>query len=245
MLQTKNLHVSTENKAILNGLDLTVNPGELHVIMGPNGAGKSTLASVLAGKENYEVTNGSILFEDQDLLAMKPEERAQAGLFLAFQHPVEIPGITTAQFLRTALNEQRKARGEEPVDAVQFLTLAQQKMDGLGIDASLHGRSMNVGFSGGEKKRNEMLQLALLQPKLAILDEIDSGLDLDAQKTIADMINTLRTKDNAFLVISHNPGLINKLDVDYVHLLKDGKIMQTGGKELIDQLEKEGYAGSN
>jgi Fe-S cluster assembly ATP-binding protein len=241
MLELKNLHVSIGGKEILKGIDLTVNPGEVHAIMGPNGSGKSTLASVLAGRDEYEVTSGKILFLGNDLLALEAEERAREGLFLAFQYPVEIPGVSNTYFLRTALNAIRTHRGEDPVDAMDFLALVRDKAKLLKLEESLLKRPVNHGFSGGEKKRNEIFHMAVLEPKLAILDETDSGLDIDALKIVADGVNSLRSPDRAFIVITHYQRLLNYIQPDFVHVLMDGKIVRSGGRELALQLEDQGY----
>jgi Fe-S cluster assembly ATP-binding protein len=241
MLQLKNLHVSIGGKEILKGIDLTVNPGEVHAIMGPNGSGKSTLASVLAGRTEYEVTSGSILFAGQDLLELEAEERAREGLFLAFQYPVEIPGVSNTYFLRTALNAIRTHRGEQTIDAMDFLALVRDKAKLLKLDESLLKRPVNHGFSGGEKKRNEIFQMAILEPRLAILDETDSGLDIDALKIVADGVNSLRGPDRAFVVITHYQRLLNYIEPDFVHVLMDGRIVRSGGRELALQLEDQGY----
>jgi len=241
MLELKNLHVSIGGKEILKGIDLTVNPGEVHAIMGPNGSGKSTLASVLAGRDEYEVTSGTILFLGNDLLELEAEERAREGLFLAFQYPVEIPGVSNTYFLRTALNAIRTHRGEDPVDAMDFLALVRDKAKLLKLDESLLKRPVNHGFSGGEKKRNEIFHMAVLEPRLAILDETDSGLDIDALKIVADGVNSLRGPDRAFVVITHYQRLLNYIQPDFVHVLMDGKIVRSGGRELALQLEDQGY----
>ncbi|WP_024868223.1 Fe-S cluster assembly ATPase SufC [Pseudoxanthomonas suwonensis] len=242
MLKIENLHASVAGKEILKGLSLEVKPGEVHAIMGPNGAGKSTLGNVLAGREGYEVTAGSVQFEEQPLLELQPEERAAAGLFLAFQYPVEIPGVNNTYFLRSALNAQRKARGQSELDSMQFLKLVREKLAVLHLKDELLHRGVNEGFSGGEKKRNEIFQLAVLEPKLAILDETDSGLDIDALKTVADGVNALRTPERSFLVITHYQRLLDYIRPDVVHVLADGRIVQTGGPELALELEKHGYA---
>jgi Fe-S cluster assembly ATP-binding protein len=241
MLEIKNLQARVEDKQILNGVDLTIKAGEVHAIMGPNGSGKSTLAHVLAGKEGYEITGGEVLFEGKDLLSMKPEDRARAGIFLAFQYPVEIPGVNNTYFLKAALNAMRKAKGEEEVDAVDFLEIIKAKLKILKMDESMLQRSVNEGFSGGEKKKNEVLQMAVLEPKLAILDETDSGLDIDALKVVADGVNTLRRKDKAILVVTHYQRLLDFIVPDQVHVLAKGKIVKSGGKELALELEKKGY----
>ncbi|MEF3080798.1 Fe-S cluster assembly ATPase SufC [Luteimonas sp. SMYT11W] len=242
MLNIDNLHASINEREILKGLSLHVKPGEVHAIMGPNGAGKSTLGNLLAGRDGYEVTDGSVAFQGQDLLALEPEERAAAGVFLAFQYPVEIPGVNNTYFLRSALNAQRKARGEEELDSMQFLKLVREKLAVLHLDDRLLHRGVNEGFSGGEKKRNEIFQLAVLEPKLAILDETDSGLDIDALKNVADGVNALRSPDRAFIVITHYQRLLDYIKPDVVHVLADGRIVQTGGPELALQLEEKGYA---
>ncbi|HYP72166.1 MAG TPA: Fe-S cluster assembly ATPase SufC [Variovorax sp.] len=242
MLKINNLHASVAGKEILKGLTLDVQPGQVHAIMGPNGAGKSTLGNVLAGREGYEVTAGTVEFDDHALLDLAPEERAAAGLFLAFQYPVEIAGVNNTYFLRAALNAQRKARGQEELDSMQFLKLVRQKLAVLHLKDELLHRGVNEGFSGGEKKRNEIFQLAVLEPKLAILDETDSGLDIDALKTVADGVNALRAADRSFLVITHYQRLLDYIKPDVVHVLADGRIVQTGGPELALELEKHGYA---
>src|SRR5438045_4570304 len=241
MLTIHNLHASIEDKKILNGIDLQINAGEVHAIMGPNGSGKSTLASVLAGRSDYDITEGSAEFKGQDLLEMAPEERAREGLFLAFQYPVEIPGVSTTNFIKTAVNETRKHRGLEPLDAVAFLKLMKERMKLVHIDQSLLSRSLNEGFSGGEKKRNEIFQMAMLEPKLAILDETDSGLDIDALRIVADGVNTLRRNDNAVLMITHYQRLLEYIVPDFVHVLYKGRIVKSGGKELALELEEKGY----
>jgi Fe-S cluster assembly ATP-binding protein len=226
---------------ILKGISLTVNPGEVHAIMGPNGSGKSTLASVLAGRDTYEVTQGSITLEGKDLLEMAPEERAREGVFLAFQYPVEIPGVSTTNFLKTAVNEKRKAHGEAPLDAVQFMKMMKEKMKLVNIDQTLLSRSLNEGFSGGEKKRNEIFQMAMLEPKLAIMDETDSGLDIDALRLVSNGVNGLRGKDNAFIVITHYQRLLDYIVPDFVHVMYNGRLVKAGGKELALELEERGY----
>lgn len=241
LLEIKNLHANIEDKEILKGLNIAVNPGEVHAIMGPNGSGKSTLASVIAGKEDYEVTDGEILLNGKDLLDMDPEERAGEGVFLAFQYPVEIPGVSTANFLKASVNSVRKYRGEEPLDGVQMIKLMNEKMKLVEMDKAFLSRSINEGFSGGEKKRNEIFQMAMLEPKLAILDETDSGLDIDALKIVANGVNQLRNEGNAFLVITHYQRLLNYIVPDYVHVLAGGKIVKSGGKELALELEEKGY----
>ena len=242
LLKIDNLHASVGGKHILRGLDLAVNAGEVHAIMGPNGAGKSTLGYVLAGREGYEATAGSVLFEGKDLLGLEPEERAAAGVFLAFQYPVEIPGVNNTYFLRAALNAQRRQRGEPELDSMQFLKRVREKMAVLHMRDDLLHRGVNEGFSGGEKKRNEIFQMAVLEPKLAILDETDSGLDIDALKTVAEGVNALRSPDRAFLVITHYQRLLDYIKPDVVHVLADGRIVETGGPELALELEQHGYA---
>ena len=241
MLEIKNLHASIAGKEILRGVDLTVNTGEVHAVMGPNGSGKSTLAQVLAGHPGYEVTEGSVTYDGQDLLALDPEVRAQQGIFLAFQYPVEIPGVTNAYFLRSAYNEIRKAKGLEELDPLEFLDLMEEKMRLVDMDTSMLNRSVNTGFSGGEKKRNEILQMAVLSPRLAILDETDSGLDIDALRIVAAGVNTLRKPDNATIVVTHYQRLLNYIIPDYVHVLVNGRIAKSGGKELALALEEKGY----
>ncbi len=241
MLKIRDLKVAIEDTEILKGIDLDINPGEIHAIMGPNGSGKSTLANVLAGKEEFEVLSGEILFEGKDILEMDPDERAKEGLFLAFQYPVEIPGVTMANFLRTAVNEIRKYRNQEKLDARDFLSMAREKLQLVEMDAKFLSRAVNEGFSGGEKKRNEIFQMAVLEPKLAVLDETDSGLDIDALKIVANGVNKLRRKDNAFVLVTHYQRLLNYIIPDYVHVLKDGKIVESGDKELALHLEEHGY----
>ena len=241
MLRIHNLHAGIEQKNILNGINLEINAGEVHAIMGPNGSGKSTLASVLAGKKEYEVTKGSVEYLGKDLLELSPEERAGEGLFLAFQYPVEIPGLSTINFIKTAVNEIRKYRGQEPMDAVAFLKLMKEKMALMDIDKSLLSRSLNEGFSGGEKKRNEIFQMAMLKPTLAILDETDSGLDIDAIRIVANGVNKLRNKDNAILVVTHYQRLLDYITPDFVHVLYNGRIVKSGTKELALELEEKGY----
>ena len=241
MLKIENLHASVAGKEILKGLSLDLQPGQVHAIMGPNGAGKSTLGNIIAGREGYEVTAGSVTFNGQDLLALEPEERAATGVFLAFQYPVEIPGVNNTYFLRTALNAQRKARGEAELDSMQFLKLVREKLAVLHLKDELLHRGVNEGFSGGEKKRNEIFQLALLEPKLAILDETDSGLDIDALKAVADGVNLMRAPDRAFIVITHYQRLLDYIKPDVVHVLADGRIVESGGPELALQLEEHGY----
>jgi Fe-S cluster assembly ATP-binding protein len=242
LLQIKNLHASIEGVEILKGIDLTINRGEMHAIMGPNGSGKSTLAHVLAGREPYVVTEGEVLFDGKDLLAMPAEVRAREGVFLAFQYPVEIPGVGNTYFLRSALNAIRKHRGLDPLDAMDFLTLMKEKMKFVEIDAELLKRSVNVGFSGGEKKRNEILQMAVLDPRLAILDETDSGLDIDALRIVATGVNAIRSEEHAVLVVTHYQRLLNYLVPDFVHVLVDGKIARSGDRGLALELEERGYA---
>ena len=242
MLEIHNLRVSVDGKPILKGLDLDIGAGELHAIMGPNGSGKSTLAYVLAGREGYEVTEGTVRYKGRDLLAMSTEERAGEGLFLAFQYPVEIPGVTSTNFLKTALNAVRKYRGESELDAMQFLKLVRQKTKALGITDEMLKRAVNVGFSGGEKKRNEVLQMAVLEPTLAVLDETDSGLDIDALRIVADGVNALRSPARAMLVITHYQRLLSHIVPDRVHVLAHGRIVRSGGKELALELEAKGYA---
>ncbi len=242
MLDIKNLHATVDGKPILNGIDLSILPGEVHAIMGPNGSGKSTLAYILTGREGYEVTEGEILFEGQDLLDMEPEERAAAGVFLAFQYPVEIPGVPNTTFLKEAANSVRKARGEKELDALSFLKFVREKTKALGISDEMLKRAVNAGFSGGEKKRNEILQMAVLEPKLAVLDETDSGLDIDALKTVADGVNALRGPERSMLVITHYQRLLDYIVPDRVHVLAKGRIVKSGGKELALELEEKGYA---
>ena len=242
LLEIKNLHAGIERKEILRGLDLTVNAGEVHAIMGPNGSGKSTLAYVLAGKAGYEPTAGEVRFNEENIFEMAPDERAAAGLFLAFQYPLEIPGVATMTFLRTALNAQRKKRGEAELSTPEFIKKVRETAGKLGIDQDMLRRAVNVGFSGGEKKRNEVLQMALLEPKLAVLDETDSGLDIDALKIVADGVNRLRGPGRSFIVITHYQRLLNYIVPDVVHVLSKGRIVKTGGKELALELEARGYA---
>ncbi|MFA5684434.1 MAG: Fe-S cluster assembly ATPase SufC [Lysobacteraceae bacterium] len=242
MLKIDNLHVRLGERDILKGFSLDVKPGEVHAIMGPNGAGKSTLGYTLAGRDGYEASAGSVSFDGQDLLAMAPEERAAAGLFLAFQYPVEIPGVNNTYFLRAAYNAQRKARGEAELDSMQFLKRVREKLSVLHLKDELLHRAVNEGFSGGEKKRNEIFQLAVLEPKLAILDETDSGLDIDALKAVADGVNALRSPDRAFIVITHYQRLLDYIRPDHVHVLAQGRIVESGGPELAQQLEEHGYA---
>src|SRR5438309_5917530 len=243
LLEIKNLHVTVGGHEILTGINLNVNAGEVHSIMGPNGSGKSTLAGVLARRESYEITQGQILFNGKDLLEMKPEEAACEGLFLAFQYPVEIPGISNAYFLRTALNAIRKYRGEEELDAMDFLPLLRERMRLLEMDERFLNRPVNEGFSGGEKKRNEIVQMAVLEPRMAILDETDSGLDIDALKIVAKGVNAMRSADRAILVVTHYQRLLNYIVPDYVHVLVDGRIVKSGGPELALELEEKGYVG--
>ncbi len=242
MLEIKNLHVAVDGREILKGIDLTVGAGEVHAIMGPNGSGKSTLSYVLAGRDGYEVTEGSIAYKGRDLLAMRVDERASAGVFLAFQYPIEIPGVTTMTFLRTAVNAQRKARGEDELDAPRFLKLVREKSKPLNVSDDMLKRALNVGFSGGEKKRAEILQMALLEPSLAVLDETDSGLDIDALKVVAQGVNSLRSPDRAMIVITHYQRLLDFIVPDTVHVLSRGRIVRSGGKGLAGELERSGYA---
>jgi Fe-S cluster assembly ATP-binding protein len=241
MLEIKNLHASVNGTEILKGINLKINAGEVHAIMGPNGSGKSTLAGVLAGRDAYEVTQGEVTYEGKNLLDLAPEERAREGVFLAFQYPVEIPGVNNTYFLKAALNAIRKHKGLEELDAVDFLQIVKEKMKLMEIDESLLNRSVNEGFSGGEKKRNEIFHMAVLQPRLAILDETDSGLDIDALRVVADGVNKLRRKENAILVVTHYQRLLNYIVPDFVHVLMDGRIVKSGGKELALQLEERGY----
>jgi len=243
MLEIRNLHAKVEGREILKGINLTVRAGEVHSIMGPNGSGKSTLAQVLAGRDSYEVTDGHVLYDGKDLLDMPPEERACEGVFMAFQYPVEIPGVTSNYFLRAAVNSVRKYRGEPELDAVDFLSVVKQKAKLVHIDEKMLQRAVNEGFSGGEKKRNEIFQLAVLEPKLCILDETDSGLDIDALKIVAEGVNQLRSPRRAFVVITHYQRLLNYIVPDFVHVLVDGRIAKSGGKELALELESKGYAG--
>ena len=241
MLSIKNLHASIEDKEILKGINLEVKAGEVHAIMGPNGAGKSTLSSIIAGNENYTVTDGKILLEGEDISELAPEERAHKGVFLSFQYPVEIPGVSVTNFMKTAINESRKARGQEDMPANEMLKLIREKSELLEIDRKFLSRSLNEGFSGGEKKRNEIFQMAMLEPKLAILDETDSGLDIDALRIVANGVNKLKSKDNAVIVITHYQRLLEYIVPDFVHVLHDGKIVKSGGKELALELEEKGY----
>ena len=241
MLEINNLHARVEEKEILKGFSLKVNPGEVHAIMGPNGSGKSTLASVLAGRENYEVTQGEISFEGKNLLELSPEDRAREGIFLAFQYPVEIPGVSITNFLKTAVSEQRNYKGLPPLEAKEFLQMMKEKKALVEMDTNLANRSVNEGFSGGEKKRNEIFQMAMLEPKLAILDETDSGLDIDALRIVANGVNRLKTKENAIIVITHYQRLLDYIVPDFVHVLYNGKIVKSGGKDLALELEDKGY----
>ena len=241
MLRIKDLQARVEEKEILKGINLEINPGEVHAIMGPNGSGKSTLSSVIAGREDYEVTGGQIDFDGEDLMDLDPEERAHKGIFLSFQYPVEIPGVTVSNFIKTAINESRKARGEEPMEAREMLAKMREKSALLEMDKSYLSRSLNEGFSGGEKKRNEIFQMAMLEPKLAILDETDSGLDIDALRIVAGGVNKLRSKDNAVVVITHYQRLLDYIKPDFVHVLYNGKIVKSGGPELAHELEEKGY----
>ncbi len=241
MLKIKNLEVAVEGNQILRGLNLEVNAGEVHAIMGPNGGGKSTLANVLAGREEYEVLAGSVEYNGVDLMELGPEERAHAGIFLAFQYPVEIPGVSMSNFLKTALNQTRGARGQEALDAMEFFSLIREKLKVVNMDEKFLSRAINQGFSGGEKKRNEIFQMAVLEPKLAILDETDSGLDIDALKVVSNGVNTLRSKDNATVVVTHYQRLLNYIVPDFVHVLVDGQIVKSGDKSLALQLEDQGY----
>jgi Fe-S cluster assembly ATP-binding protein len=242
LLEVKNLHVEVADKKILNGLDLTVEKGKVHAIMGPNGSGKSTLSYVLAGKSGYEITAGEVLFNGENIVDMEPDERAAKGLFLAFQYPIEIPGVATMTFLRTAVNSQRKARGEAELSTPDFMKKVREAAGELGISQDMLRRAVNVGFSGGEKKRNEILQMAMLQPRLAVLDETDSGLDIDALKIVADGVNALRSPERSFIVITHYQRLLDYIVPDVVHVLSKGRIVRTGGKELALELEEKGYA---
>ena len=241
MLEVKNLHASINDKEILKGINLDIKPGEVHAIMGPNGSGKSTLSAVIAGKEEFDVTDGSVILNGEDLDELAPEERAHKGIFLSFQYPVEIPGVTVTNFIKTAINESRKAKGLEDLPAKDMLKLIREKADLLEIDRKFLSRSLNEGFSGGEKKRNEIFQMAMLEPKLAILDETDSGLDIDALKIVANGVNKLKSEDNAVVVITHYQRLLEYIVPDFVHVLYNGKIVKSGGKELALELEKKGY----
>jgi Fe-S cluster assembly ATP-binding protein len=241
MLSVKNLHVAVNGKAILKGLNLEIKPGEVHALMGPNGSGKSTLSKVLAGREEYEITGGTVIWKGEDLLELEPEERAHRGIFMAFQYPVELPGVNNTYFMQTSLNAIRKARGEPELNSLAFMKLVRSKLKDLGMDESLLKRSVNTGFSGGEMKRNEILQMALLEPFFCILDETDSGLDIDALKTIATGVNNLRSPERAMLVITHYQRLLDYIEPDYVHVLNDGKIVRSGDKSLALELEEHGY----
>ena len=245
MLEIKNLKAQIEEKTILNGVNLKVNKGEVHAIMGPNGSGKSTLSSVIAGNEDYEVSSGSITYEGDDLLEMAPEERSHRGVFLSFQYPVEIPGLSVSNFIKTAINEKRKAFGQENISAKELLQLFKEKCELLNIDKEYLSRSLNEGFSGGEKKRNEIFQMAMMEPKLSILDETDSGLDIDALKIVANGVNSLKSSSNSIILITHYQRLLNYIIPDFVHILKDGKIVMSGDKSLAHKLEKEGYSFLN
>jgi len=242
LLEVKDLHAGIAGKEILKGITLTINAGEVHAIMGPNGTGKSTLSNVIAGRDGYEVTKGEVLLDGKDLLSMSADERARAGVFLAFQYPVEIPGVSTSAFLKTALNAKRKTEGKAEIDAMEFLKLVKAKTKALGINDDMIKRALNVGFSGGEKKRNEVLQMSLLEPRLAILDETDSGLDIDALKIVSDGVNALRSAGRGFLVITHYQRLLDHIVPDFVHVLANGRIVKSGGRELAHVLEAEGYA---
>ncbi len=242
LLEIRNLHARVKDKEILRGIDMTVEAGEVHAIMGPNGSGKSTLAQVLAGRITYEVTQGTVRYDGKDLLAMKPEDRAREGVFMAFQYPVEIPGVGNAYFLKAALNAIRRYRGQPELDAMEFLDLVNDKMKLLGLDESFMKRSLNDGFSGGEKKRNEIFQMAVIQPRLAVLDETDSGLDIDALRVVSNGINTLRSKDRAMVVVTHYARLLEYVTPDVVHVLSNGRIVKSGGKDLANELERTGYA---
>jgi Fe-S cluster assembly ATP-binding protein len=241
MLEIKNLKAGIDGKEILKGIDLTVNAGEVHAVMGPNGSGKSTLAQVLSGNPAYEVLGGSIVYNGEDILELDPEVRAQKGIFLAFQYPIEIPGVTNAYFLRSAYNEIRKAHGKEEIDPLEFLDMVEEKLKLVDMDPAMLNRSVNTGFSGGEKKRNEILQMAVLEPKLAILDETDSGLDIDALRIVAEGVNKLKRPDNATIVVTHYQRLLNYIVPDYVHVLAGGRIVRSGGKDLALELEEKGY----
>jgi len=241
MLEIKNLHAKVDGKEVLNGINLSVKAGDIHAIMGPNGSGKSTLAAVLVGRDDYVVTEGTVVFDGQDLLEMEPEERAREGVFLAFQYPVEIPGVNNAYLLKAALNEVRKHRGEPELDAMDFLTFVKDRMQALEIDQSLMNRPVNAGFSGGEKKRNEIFQMAVLEPKLAIMDETDSGLDIDALKVVANGVNAMRSPSRAAVIVTHYQRLLNYIVPDFVHVLSKGRIVKSGGKNLAQELEEKGY----
>ena len=243
LLEIKDLHAKVEGKEILKGVNLSVRRGEVHSIMGPNGAGKSTLGAVLTGRPGYEVTEGSITYQGQDLLALKPEERSWAGLFLSFQYPVEVPGVSITNFMKAAVNAHRKATGKSELSAAEFLKLLKEKMAFVGMKGEFAKRELNVGFSGGEKKRNEIFQMAMLGPTLSIMDETDSGLDVDALRIVAEGVNSLRSEENAYLVITHYKRLLDYIVPDVVHVLKDGRIVRTGGRELVDIIEEKGYAG--
>jgi Fe-S cluster assembly ATP-binding protein len=243
LLEIKNLHATVADREILKGIDLTINAGEVHAIMGPNGSGKSTLAGVLAGRESYNVTEGQVVFDGKDLLEMAPEDRAREGVFLAFQYPVEIPGVSNMYFLKAALNNMLKHRGQPELDAMDFLNLVREKMKLMEMDQTLLNRAVNTGFSGGEKKRNEIFQMAVLEPRLAILDETDSGLDIDALRTVAGGVNALRNSERSMIVVTHYQRLLNYIVPDYVHVLAEGRIVKSGGKELAIELEASGYAG--
>jgi len=242
MLEIKNLHAEVDGKQILRGIDLRVNAGEVHAIMGPNGSGKSTLAQVLAGRDVYAVTAGEVRFENMNLLELKPEERARQGIFLAFQYPLEIPGVSNMYFLRAAVNNVRKSRGQEELDAMDFLQIVREKMKLLNMDETLLNRAVNEGFSGGEKKRNEIFQMAVIEPRLGILDETDSGLDIDALKLVSNGVNALRSPDRAFIIVTHYQRLLNYIVPDFVHVLSNGRIVRSGGRELALELESKGYA---
>ncbi len=242
MLKINNLHASVETTEILKGIDFEMGPGEVHAIMGPNGSGKSTLSKVLAGDESYEVTDGSVAFEGQDLFEMEPEERARAGVFLGFQYPVEIPGVSNSYFLKAAVNAAREARGEGEIDPVSFLKMARERAQWVKLDESLLNRPVNAGFSGGEKKRNEIFHMAMLEPRLCILDETDSGLDIDALRAVADGVNSMRDPQRSFLIITHYQRLLSYIVPDYVHVMVNGRIVRSGGKELAEELERTGYA---
>lgn len=241
MLKIKNLHASIEDKEILKGIDLEINAGEVHAIMGPNGSGKSTLSSIIAGREEFDQTQGEIIFEDTEISEMDPDERAHRGIFLSFQYPVEIPGVSVTNFIRTAINAHRNANGQENMPANEMLKKIREKSEMLGIDRKFLSRSLNEGFSGGEKKRNEIFQMAMLDPKLSILDETDSGLDIDALKTVADGVNSLKSKDKSVLLITHYQRLLNYIVPDFVHVMVDGKIVKSGGKDLAKELDDRGY----
>ena len=241
MLEIKNLHAKVEEKDILKGINLEIKPGEVHAIMGPNGSGKSTLSSVLAGKEDYEITKGKIIYQNEDISELSPEERSWNGMFLAFQYPVEIPGVSNINFLRTALNEKNKALGKDQISAKEFLKMVSEKSALVGLDNKLKNRSVNEGFSGGEKKRNEIFQMAMLEPSLAILDETDSGLDIDALRIVANGVNKIKSSSNAIVIITHYQRLLDHIIPDYVHVLQDGKIAKSGNKELALELEEKGY----